>query len=82
MAKKVIVFMFITVFLVSSSLRSTVNVQKITAEDSFEPWHFIALGDSRNWDENITNPVRKAVLEDVMLSNPNLEFILHTGDMA
>ena len=50
--------------------------------ETFEPWHFIALGDSRNWYENESNPFREAVIDDVVENNPNMEFILHEGDMT
>ncbi|MCE7741967.1 MAG: hypothetical protein GOP50_05870, partial [Candidatus Heimdallarchaeota archaeon] len=82
MKKKLTTLMFLIIFLVSSSIQTNSNVVQIEADDSYAPWHFIAFGDSRNWDENITNEIRKSVFEDVMLSNPNLEFILHSGDMA
>jgi hypothetical protein len=57
-------------------------------------WHFIALGDSRqqsgSWDdanqkfshENTSNPIRAALMNSVVENNPNLSFILHTGDMV
>ena len=51
-------------------------------EEAIDPWHFIALGDSRNWYENESNPFREAVIDDVVENNPNMEFILHTGDMT
>jgi len=53
-----------------------------SADDSVEPWFFIALGDSRNWDENISNPVRESIFDTVVSDNPNMEFIIHTGDMV
>ncbi len=45
-------------------------------------WYFIALGDSRNWDSLENNPLRAAIINNVVSSNPNLEFILHSGDLV
>lgn len=50
--------------------------------ESIDPWYFIALGDSRNWYENESNPFREAIIDDVVENNPNMEFILHSGDMV
>ncbi|UCG04336.1 MAG: metallophosphoesterase [Candidatus Heimdallarchaeota archaeon] len=57
-------------------------------------WHFIALGDSRQqfgtWDDdnnkythdNTNNPTRAALFTSIAENNPEIEFILHTGDMV
>lgn len=57
-------------------------------------WYFIALGDNRqqlgSWDynlnkyshDNTTNPIRKALYESIVQNNPNLDFIVHTGDIV
>ena len=62
--------------------------------NSTNSWNFIALGDSRQhtgeWDsannkmthENASNPIRAALITSVVENNPELEFILHTGDMV
>jgi len=73
---------FCLIFISSLSMNSQSNLLNSSAETTYEPWNFIALGDTRNWEENTTNDIRKTILEDVMLSNPNMEFILHTGDMV
>ena len=53
----------------------------LAAEDD-ETWHFIALGDSRNWEENSTNIYRKAIIEYIVNTDDSFEFILNTGDMV
>ncbi len=84
MKKKMITLSMVLLFLfalfpIITHLGSTV----VKAEDeSFEPWYFIALGDSRNSEENSTNSIRRKVFESVVENNPNLEFILHSGDMV
>lgn len=49
---------------------------------SYEPWNFVAMGDGRNWEENTTNPIRKSVIENIVTNNPDMEFILNSGDMT
>ncbi len=61
---------------------------------SSNPWQFIALGDSRQqlgtWDydnnkyphENSSNPTRAALITSVVENNPDIEYILHTGDLV
>ncbi len=79
MIKIVILVLVITSF--SSFVQSgKFNVK--AQEATIDPWHFIALGDSRNWYENESNPFRKAVIDDVVENNPNMAFILHEGDMT
>ena len=45
------------------------NEWKILAAEDDESWHFIALGDSRNWEENSTNVNRKSILEYIRKRN-------------
>ena len=57
-------------------------------------WSFVALGDSRQqaseWDydndkyfhDNSSNPTRAAIITSVVQNNPDMEFILHTGDIV
>lgn len=59
-----------------------------------DTWHFVALGDTRqhigHWDEesqcystdNSSHPVRAALINSIVENNPNVEFIIHTGDMV
>ncbi len=83
MSRKLNSFLIVVLFLLSSLFMNTqTSVLEISAESSGEPWYFIALGDSRNWDENISNPIREGIFDKVCMDNPNLEFILHTGDMV
>ncbi|MFW9852196.1 MAG: metallophosphoesterase family protein [Candidatus Thorarchaeota archaeon] len=70
------------VFAIFPTITLIGNTVAKTENESFEPWHFIALGDSRNSEENTTNIVRQKVIESVVNNNPNLEFILHSGDMV
>jgi len=49
---------------------------------SYDSWSFIAMGDGRNWEENSTNPIRKSIIENIVTNNPNMEFILYSGDMV
>ncbi|UCE14217.1 MAG: metallophosphoesterase [Candidatus Heimdallarchaeota archaeon] len=70
------------------------NSIQISNESVSDMWHFIALGDSRQqfgyWDDelqhysqdNKTNPIRRAIINSIIEDNPNLEFIVHTGDMV
>jgi len=83
MKRRLIFFSISSLILLSSlSMGFQSNKQVNSSETNYDPWHFIALGDSRNWEENSTNIFRKTIFEDIMISNPNLEFILHTGDMV
>jgi predicted phosphodiesterase len=59
-----------------------------------DAWNFAVLGDSRQqwgyWDDNrqhyshdnSSNPTRAALMNSIVENNPNLEFIIHTGDMV
>ncbi|PWI49400.1 hypothetical protein CEE45_02380 [Candidatus Heimdallarchaeota archaeon B3_Heim] len=70
------------------------KIQENTAQLSSNSWHFITLGDSRQqsgeWDdendkfthENSSNPTRAALITSVVENNPNMEFIIHTGDLV
>ena len=61
---------------------------------SSNAWHFISLGDTRqeigDWDnisqsfttDNASSPKRAAIFNSIIENNPNLEFIIHTGDMT
>jgi hypothetical protein len=81
------VFILIPLFL---AISYCINDQRTTA---VHEWHFIALGDSRQqfgtWDyennkythDNASNPIRAALFTSIVESNPEVEFILHTGDM-
>jgi len=83
MRKKLISFSICILFLVSAvTVNFPNNLLVSKAVGSYEPWHFIALGDTRNWWPDDTNILREVILDDVFISNPNLEFILHTGDMT
>ncbi len=77
--------------IVSSGTTNFQNKSEITVTNA---WNFISLGDSRqqfgSWDydndkythENTSNPTRAAIITSVVENNPNLEFILHTGDLV
>ncbi len=83
MKRKLIPLSIFGLIIISSlSMNTQSNLLNGSAETTYDPWHFIALGDTRNWEENETNVFRQTIYEDVMLSNPNLEFILHTGDIV
>ena len=73
---------FVILFLSSITAISQTNLVSSLIDNSYEPWYFVALGDSRNWSPNSTNLYRQTILEDVMVSNPKLDFILHSGDMV
>ncbi len=83
MKKRLISLSIISLFLISSIFMKY-QIQYVISDtaNSSETWQFIALGDTRNWSPNETNIYRKIILEDVFYSNPDLEFILHTGDMT
>ncbi|MHA2357750.1 MAG: metallophosphoesterase family protein [Candidatus Heimdallarchaeaceae archaeon] len=74
----IIIVMMFTLFQVAEI---SVSQNQVSA-NSVAPWHFIAIGDTRNWDENSTNPVRSAIINHIVDTNPNLEFVLHSGDMV
>jgi hypothetical protein len=59
-----------------------------------DEWFFITLGDDRQqlgiWDndlnhythDNTSNPIRKAMMDTLLVNYPDMEFILHTGDIV
>lgn len=77
-------FNLLLIGLIVSSLFTMFNSGvSVSAEDiSYDPWNFIAMGDGRNWEENSTNPIRKSIIENIVTNNPNIEFILYSGDMV
>ncbi|MBA7553250.1 3',5'-cyclic adenosine monophosphate phosphodiesterase CpdA [subsurface metagenome] len=82
--RKIVTFYLFYLFLLSSLFTLTQNNSWIidAADESFDQWYFIAMGDNRNWDPNSTNIYRRNITESVIQNNPNLEFILHSGDMV
>ncbi len=83
MRKKITSYTFL--ILLTLSFLSFIQSEAFSVEaqdEEIDPWYFIALGDSRNWYENESNPIREAVMDDVVENNPNMEFILHSGDMV
>ena len=70
------------------------RIEKVSSVVTSNQWQFIALGDSRQqfgtWDydndkythENSSNPTRAALITSVVQNNPNLEFIIHSGDIV
>ena len=77
-------FNLLLISLIVSSLFTMFNSGISVSADgiSYDSWNFIAMGDGRNWEENSTNPNRKSIIENIVTNNPNMEFILHTGDMV
>ena len=73
---------FVILLVFSLSIISLSNCHKVLFESSSDSWHFIAIGDTRNWGENDSNPIRSAIINSIVDNNPNLEFILHSGDMV
>ena len=76
---------YIIIILITLSFTSFIQSGALVVEaqeEIFNPWYFIALGDSRNWHENESNPFREAIIDDVVENNPNMDFILHSGDMV
>ncbi|MHA2364081.1 MAG: metallophosphoesterase family protein [Candidatus Hodarchaeales archaeon] len=59
-----------------------------------ETWHFVVIGDTRQplgfWNDtlqhyshdNTSNPIRAALFNSIVDNNPNIEFIIHTGDVV
>ncbi|MFX0173185.1 MAG: hypothetical protein ACFE9L_14915 [Candidatus Hodarchaeota archaeon] len=59
-----------------------------------EEWNFIVLGDtqqqytSRGYElghypsDNTSNPIRRAIFNNIVEKNPKLELIVHTGDVC
>ena len=57
-------------------------------------WNFVVLGDGRQqlgfWNsttnhyshDNTSNPIRRDLINNIVEENPNLEFIIHTGDIV
>ncbi len=70
------------------------SIENIASSTSSNSWYFIAIGDSRQqhepWDydnmnyphENSSNPTRAAIITSIVENNPNLEFIVHSGDLV
>lgn len=70
------------------------NWEKKSRASVSDTWHFVALGDTRQeigyWDEdrqsystdNSSHPVRAALINSIVENNPNVEFIVHSGDMV
>ncbi len=73
---------FSIIFLSSVSICIQTNQLIVSADSSDETWNFTVLGDTRNWEPNITNIYRQTIMEDVYLSNPNMDFIIQTGDLT
>lgn len=77
-------------FLMPLGLGGTIQYQ----ETNSEAWSFIAMGDGRQslgyWDEerqhysqdNRSNPTRVGLINSIVENNPNVEFIINTGDMV
>lgn len=80
--KRIFTSNLILLLLLISSPGTILNSEVSADSISYDPWNFIAMGDGRNWEENITNPVRQSIIENVVTNNPNMEFILYTGDMV
>ncbi|MFX1506112.1 MAG: metallophosphoesterase, partial [Promethearchaeota archaeon] len=76
-----LIFVFIVVPLILD-ISIGFKYQGIPSITSSNNWYFLALGDTRNWGENDSNPVRAALTNSLVENNPNLEFILHSGDMV
>ena len=78
----------------SGSISAESSYKDTASTNTMSSWHFIALGDSRQqlgtWDsvreqyshENSSNPIRAALINSIVEDNPNVEFIVHTGDMV
>lgn len=74
-----IIGIFFSSFLITSAGN---NCIKISNTSSSDPWHFIVLGDTQNRGKNSSNPIRAALINSIVENNPNLRFILHTGDIV
>lgn len=95
MKLKQALLVFSAIFIFSLGIISIINSYKVTmSTDDTNTWYFIALGDSRQqfgyWNDslghyshdNSSNPIRAALITSIVEDNPNVEFILHTGDMV
>jgi predicted phosphodiesterase len=65
----------------------------VSIEASIEPWTFGIVSDTQHpgiWNEslqkydyvNTSNPIRKGIITSLVENNPEVEFILHAGDMV
>jgi 3',5'-cyclic AMP phosphodiesterase CpdA len=82
MKLKAVFLLLLINFLISSFLAVSLGINNEGKTSMSHDWHFIAVGDTRNWGENDSNPVRAAVINSVVENNPNSKFILHSGDMV
>jgi 3',5'-cyclic AMP phosphodiesterase CpdA len=90
----ILIFLGFTLFLSSIIVTGSNNIRENTKGITSSSWHFVALGDSRqqhgDWDydnnkyfhDNSSNPTRAALITSVVENNPNMEFIIHTGDLV
>lgn len=59
-----------------------VHTEKTIATAIPDPIHFIVLGDTRNWGENDSNPIRRELTNFIVENNPEVKFIINSGDMV
>lgn len=90
--KLLLIIISVSSFPLTSIMSS--EVKAINTSTNADDWHFIVIGDTRQqlgpWDydlnhyshDNTTNPIRAALIENIVEDNPNVSFIIHTGDMV
>jgi 2',3'-cyclic-nucleotide 2'-phosphodiesterase (5'-nucleotidase family) len=81
-------------FPLSISIKGLIYSNNLSEVKSEDEWSFIVIGDTHQqymqWDyelgrypsDNTTNPIRRALFNEIVEKNPNLEFIVHTGDIV
>jgi predicted phosphodiesterase len=90
--KMLIILPMIIITLMISGMSSGAS-EPTKKGSSIEPWNFAIVGDTQHpgiWDAssqkytyvNTSNPVREAIITSIVENNPEIEFILHTGDMT
>ncbi len=79
MKRRIFSIMIFSIIFISSV---SINQSTVSAESSNDSWNFTVLGDTRNWEPNVTNIYRKTIMEDVYVTNPNMDFIIQTGDLT
>ncbi len=79
---KNLVFLIVILFNLGMQFSSMETNPEVKVSEIALEWHFIAMGDSRNWEVLTVNPLRASIMNEVVEANPNLEFILHSGDLV
>ena len=59
MKRRIFSIMIFSIIFISSV---SINQSTVSAESSNDSWNFTVLGDTRNWEPNVTNIYRKTFM--------------------